>query len=196
MTLAPLSDRARELILQSEGLNQPGKWPGGESGITVGYGYDLGQVKANQFAADWGDVLPAAQMERLKPAVGLAGEKAKAAAASLGDITIGKDVSLKVFLTRTILSFQKQTEAGFPGLAKLPADAQGALVSLVYNRGPKMDGVRRKEMRAIRDAVGKGDLKEIAAQLRAMKRLWEGQGLPGLLKRRDAEAALVESCIA
>ncbi|MDP3766508.1 MAG: hypothetical protein Q8S13_00700 [Dehalococcoidia bacterium] len=196
MAIAPLSDRATTLILQAEGLNQAGKWPGGASGITIGYGYDLGQVKAERFVADWGDVLPVAQLERLKAVIGLGGEKAKAAAPGLADIAIGKDVSLKVFLTRTVPEYQKQTEGAFPGLDKLPPDAQGALVSLVYNRGAKMDGDRRKEMRAIRDAVAKGDLKEIAAQLRAMKRLWEGQGLPGLLKRRDAEAALLESCIA
>jgi GH24 family phage-related lysozyme (muramidase) len=55
---------------------------------------------------------------------------------------------------------------------------------------------RRREMRAIRDAVPRGNLPEIAAQLRSMKRLWERQGLDGLLKRREAEARLVESCIA
>ncbi len=54
---------------------------------------------------------------------------------------------------------------------------------------------RRREMRAIRDAVAKGDLQEIAKQLRTMKRLWIGKKLDGLLKRRDAEADLVESCI-
>jgi GH24 family phage-related lysozyme (muramidase) len=50
-------------------------------------------------------------------------------------------------------------------------------------------------MRAVRDAVAAGDLQEIANQIRAMKRLWEGKGLDGLLKRRDAEADLVESAI-
>ena len=54
---------------------------------------------------------------------------------------------------------------------------------------------RRREMRAIRDAVAAKDLKEIADQLRSMTRLWEGKNLAGLLKRRDAEADLVESCI-
>ena len=40
-----------------------------------------------------------------------------------------------------------------------------------------------------------GDLQEIADQIRAMKRLWVGKGVDGLLKRRDAEADLVESSI-
>ena len=39
-----------------------------------------------------------------------------------------------------------------------------------------------------------GDLQEIANQLRAMKRLW-GANMGGLLRRRDAEADLVESAI-
>jgi GH24 family phage-related lysozyme (muramidase) len=78
-------------------------------------------------------------------------------------------------------------------------DAQGALISLVYNRGTSMFDKpgedRRKEMRAIRDAVAVGDLQEIANQLRSMERLWEGKGLDGLIKRREDEAALVESSI-
>ena len=100
-----------------------------------------------------------------------------------------------MFLERSLPKYMKMTEEAFPGIDDLPADAQGALVSLVYNRGTSMDGGRRLEMRNIRDAVARGDLQEIANQLRAMKRLWEGKGMDGLLKRRDAEAALVESCI-
>ena len=87
----------------------------------------------------------------------------------------------------------------FPEFEKLPLDVQGALVSLVYNRGTSMvddsPEDRRREMRAIRDAVAESDLQEIADELRVMKRLWVGKGLDGLLKRRDAEAELVESAI-
>ena len=90
---------------------------------------------------------------------------------------------------------QAQTAQAFPGVDALPADAQGALFSLVYNRGTSMTGDSRSEMRAIRDAVPAGDLQKIADQLRAMKRLWVGKGLDGLLKRRDAEADLAESSI-
>ncbi len=83
----------------------------------------------------------------------------------------------------------------FPGIAELPPDAQGALVSLVFNRGTSMEGDRRAEMRAIRDAVPSSDLQEIADQLRSMKRLWINKGLDGLLRRREEEAKLIESCI-
>jgi GH24 family phage-related lysozyme (muramidase) len=106
----------------------------------------------------------------------------------------------RVFLDRSVPTYAKQTATAFPGLEKLPPDAQGALISLVYNRGPRLADrdpkvEDRREMRAIRDAVANGDLQTIADQLRAMKRLWEGKQQGGLLKRRDAEADLVASCI-
>ena len=58
-----------------------------------------------------------------------------------------------------------------------------------------MSGDRRREMRAIQEAVGSGDLPEIAVQLRGMKRIWKGQGLAGLLRRREDEACLVDQCV-
>ncbi len=66
--------------------------------------------------------------------------------------------------------------------------------SIVYNRGSSMVGSSREEMRKIRDLVPLKDYQGIAQQIISMKRLWEGKGLDGLLKRRDAEAALVLTC--
>lgn len=197
----PISDKARDLILRFEDLDQPGKWPGGESGITVGIGYDLGFATPDQFRSDWGDCLSAGDCDALVAVIGLKGADAKARAAAVKAIIIKRADADRVFMERSIPKAQMETAAAFPGVEKLPADAQGALVSLVYNRGggmgvqgkPSWDG--RREMRAIRDAVARGDLQEIAAQLRSMKRLWEGKGLDGLVKRRDAEADLVASCI-
>jgi hypothetical protein len=60
--------------------------------------------------------------------------------------------------------------------------------------GPGTDD--RREMRAIRDLVPQANLAGIATELRSMQRLWIGKKLDGLLARREAEAALVESCIA
>jgi GH24 family phage-related lysozyme (muramidase) len=198
--LAPLSDKARDLIFKFEDLDQPSEWPGGESGITIGIGYDLGFATADQFRGDWGDCLPAEHCDTLCGVLGLTGQKAKARAAELKAIRIDRTAAEKVFMERSVPDAQKQTEAAFPGVDKLPPDAQGALVSLIYNRGPRMTDrdpktQDRREMRAIREAVRQGDLQGIAAQLRSMKRLWEGKKMGGLLKRRDAEADLVESCL-
>ena len=189
------SQKAFDLILSFEGMGQPKQWPGGESGVTIGFGYDLGYVTAAKFQEDWGDQLPADVMTKLKTAIGLKGIPAKNKAATLKDIKIDRAPSLVVFTERTVPEYEAQTRTAFPGFDALPTDAQGALVSLVFNRGASMKGDRRTEMRAIRAAVPGGDLQEIADQLRKMKRLWVGQGLDGLLRRRDAEADMVEACI-
>ena len=190
------SQKAFDLILSFEGMGQPRQWPGGESGVTIGFGYDIGYVTAAQFQTDWGDKLAAAVMTKLNTAIGLKGQAAKNKAAQLKDINIDRTVALDVFTNRTVPSYEAQTRAAFPGFDALPIDAQGALVSLVFNRGASMKGDRRSEMRAIKDAVPSGNLSEIAKQLRDMKRLWVGQGLDGLLRRRDAEADMVEASVA
>ena len=194
------SPKALKLILDFEGLNQPGKWPGGASGVTIGIGYDLGYVTVDQYESDWGERLGTDVRGRLKDAVGLRAVRAKNRAPDLADIRVRRAPSEEVFTQRTIPLYTVRTAQAFPGFDALPADVQGALVSLVYNRGASMvddsPEDRRREMRAIRDAVAEDDLQEIADQLRAMKRLWVGRGLDGLLTRRDAEAALVESAIA
>ena len=198
--MSDFSPKALKLILDFEGLNQPGKWPGGASGVTIGIGYDLGYVTVDQYESDWGERLGTDVRGRLKDAVGLRAVRAKNRAPDLADIRVRRAPSEEVFTQRTIPLYTVRASQAFPGFEALPADVQGALVSLVYNRGASMvddsPEDRRREMRAIRDAVAEDDLQEIADQLRAMKRLWVGRGLDGLLTRRDAEAALVESAIA
>ena len=187
-------DEAVALILEFEGVDQPSEWPGESSGITIGAGYDLGFCSAEQFEEDWSPYLSSDEIERLKDVIGLSGEAARRRAGEFRDIRIKTADAEEVFKERTLPLYSQQTEDAFPGVDELPPKVQGALVSLVFNRGPGMDGDKRKEMRAIRDAVAEGDLQEIADQLRAMKRLW-GSNMRGLLRRRDAEADLVESAI-
>jgi GH24 family phage-related lysozyme (muramidase) len=190
-----LTDKTKKLIIDFEGLNQPSKWPGGDSGITLGIGYDLGYVTVDQFESDWAPYLTADQLKRLKGAIGKRGIAAKNRAVQLQDIKIKRKDAETVFIERNLPLYALKTEMTFPGIAELPPDAQGAIVSLVFNRGTSMEGDRRAEMRAIRDAVHSCDLQEIADQLRSMKRLWINRGLDGLLRRREEEAKLVESCI-
>src|ERR1041384_651346 len=190
-----IPDEALALIRNAEGLDQPGKWPGGSSGITIGVGYDLGFVTEEQFEEDWSPFLSSDEIDRLKDVIGLSGDKASRRASEFSDVKIKRADAEQVFKERTLPLYSQRTEKAFPGLDQLPAAVQGALVSLVFNRGPGMNGDSRSEMRAVRDAVADGDLQEIADQIRSMKRLWEGKNLGGLLKRRDAEADLVESAI-
>jgi len=190
-----ISPKAFKLIVDHEGINQPGKWPGGQSGITIGYGYDLGYRTLMEFTRDWTGKLSGTTMQRLASVIGKRGDNARIASLSLADIRIPQAASADVLRANTIPWAIAETRRVFPGVERLPEDVAGALVSLVFNRGGGMQGDTRREMRAIQRAVLTGDLREIAAQLRAMKRLWVGKGLDGLLRRRDDEARLVESCI-
>jgi GH24 family phage-related lysozyme (muramidase) len=194
--MVTLTDKTKRFILDFEGLNQPSEWPGGDSGVTIGIGYDLGYVTIDQFEFDWGPYFTADQLNRLREAVGKRGIAARNRAPRFADIRIKRKDAETVFIERSLPMYALKTEMAFPGITELPQDAQGALVSLVFNRGTSMEGDRRSEMRAIRDAVPRGDLQEIADQLRSMKRLWVNKGLDGLLRRREEEARLVESCMA
>lgn len=180
------------MVLQTEGLNQPGKWPGGQSGITIGRGYDLGHCTREQFLSDWKSFIPRTLLERLTHAIGVRGAAAHKTASLYRDIYISRDAADAVFLSRSVPHYWGLTCQAFPGVEVLPPNAQGALWSLVYNRGVSMVGPHRKEMRAVREAVKAKDLPEIARQLRLMKRLWVGKGLDGLIARREEEARLVE----
>ncbi len=186
-------DEAVALILEFEGVDQPSEWPGESSGITIGAGYDLGFCSAEQFEEDWSPYLSADEIERLKTVIGVSGDAARRRAGEFTDIKIREADAEEVFKQRTLPECSEETERAFPGVDQLPPKVQGALVSLIYNRGAKMEGDKRTEMRAIRDAVAAGDLQEIANQLRAMKRLWPDSR--GLRRRRDAEADFVESAI-
>ncbi len=166
-------------------------WPGGDSGITIGIGYDLGYTTRQSFTDTWGHLLSNADMQLLLPTVGLKADKAKQALAGVKKIKVSYDIAVQTFYHTVLPSCAADTRKAFPGVQKLPPDAQGALLSLVYNRGPLInDTDRRKEMKAIVPLVAAGNLQGIAAQLRNMKRLWT---VKGLINRREKEAMLTET---
>lgn len=202
-----ISDKSIRAILEFEGLDQPWKWPGGGSGITLGYGSDIG---ADGRALDnWKGILTDAEINQLEQARGITGRDAAHIASRFRNITVTKAQAMKVFRERTLPRWIANTEKTFPRMEELPEDARGALVSLVFNRGTDLTGERRIEMKRIRDAIknsqaesGESEkdrinnlLRFIAFQIRSMKRLWRGRGLDGLLRRREKEAQLVEGSV-
>ncbi|MES2478149.1 MAG: hypothetical protein V4561_03625 [Bacteroidota bacterium] len=168
-------------------------WPGGESGVTIGIGYDLGFNNKSSIAAAWGPFVDSQTLDTLCSVAGLSGINAKNALASTKSIIIDYNTALSVFYQTTLPSFGRRTKKLYPGIEKLPPDAQGALLSLVYNRGESINGASRAEMKNIIPLVASQNLAGIAKQIRNMKRLWEGKGLPGLLERREKEAKMVET---
>ena len=170
-------------------------WPQGESGVTIGIGYDLGYNSAAEIASDW-DILPAAQITLLQSASGKKGTVARdflAANPSLRATVIPYDTAVGVFVSKSLPKVAAEALAIYPGLDQLFPDAAGALISMVYNRGDSLTGDRRKEMRAIVPLVAAKDYIGIAAQIDASKRLWQGIGMAGLVSRRENEAALIRN---
>jgi len=166
-------------------------WPRGASGITIGVGYDLGYNSKAQIRRDWGGRLSDVELEELVNVAGKKGEQAEDALSSVRHIRIPLEAAKQVFFTSAIPEFAHRTREAYPGIPELPADAQTMLLSLVYNRGTRMSGSRRKEMKAIQPLVINKDLDGIAEQIRAMKRLWDISVLPGLHIRRDDEAYMI-----
>ncbi|MBX7246668.1 MAG: hypothetical protein K1X53_14320 [Candidatus Sumerlaeaceae bacterium] len=167
-------------------------WPGGDSGVTIGIGYDLGYCTRVEFQSDWHG-LDMASRSGLLLVLGIKGSDARESLPAVREFVIPWQLALSVFMETVLPRWFQRARAIYPGLESLPGDAQGALVSLVYNRGSSLTGPRRAEMREIRDLVLSGDLVGIARQIRQMKRLWAGTSIEsGMARRRDAEADLVE----
>lgn len=168
-------------------------WPGAESGITIGVGYDLGHTAAGRIEEDWRGRIRDADLDRLLGAEGLKGDDAKKALKKVKDVIVPLEPAQEVFFRRTLTHFAAHTKRTYPGVEELPADAQSMILSLVFNRGGSLSGATRREMKAIKDLIPQRDLAAIAFQVRSMKRLWDKSELPGLHVRRDREAELIEA---
>jgi len=192
--------RAISMILEAEGIDQPAKWPGGGSGMSLGYGCDIG---ADPKSLDyWRGILSDDQINRLAVAKGKIGNAAAAIARHFSDIKVSVDEALQVFIKHTLPVEIALTRKTYPGIDLLPPTVLGAMTSIVYNRGPGLEGDRRSEMLEIRVVITqfvntpierrdvKATLEKIADLIQRMKRHW-GNDQRGLLIRRDAEAKLI-----
>ena len=172
-------------------------WAGGDSGCTIGLGYDMGYNSEKQFLLDWSSSINLNFINALRPMCGLKGEKVKGMLrGELLQVRIPYNAAYEVFVKSSIPRYYALTKAIYPEIDTLNEDTQGALVSMVYNRGNKLEGDSRIEMKAIVDMVKNKDYEGIAEEIEKSKRLWESKGLDGLVKRREAEADLVRESIA
>ncbi|MBZ9603317.1 glycoside hydrolase family protein [Phyllobacterium chamaecytisi] len=198
-----ISERAIDLIVRFEvsgravyerKLVHP-IWPKGNSGVTIGVGYDIGYVNAAQFAEDWKSIIDSEAIGLLQTVANLTGGKASAALPTVKSTAVPWDAAMKQF--RNFLPCViAETEDAFPNTDKLTDNSFGALVSLVYNRGSKVSpgNARRKEMYNIHQLMVAQNFSAIPGQITAMKRIWEGDpAMKGLLERRDLESFLFEA---
>jgi hypothetical protein len=169
-------------------------WPKGASGVTIGIGYDLRFANKTYIDRDW-PWLSAEDRALLINVATLGGTEARDALPTVQSVDVPWDMAYEQFIA-FIPYPTKDTEKVFPNTAKLNDDCFGALVSLVYNRGPKISqGDSRREMFAIQQLMKSGqeaDFAKIPEQIRSMKRLWTTPDSRGLIRRREAEALLFE----
>lgn len=203
-TIRQPSEKTLKLLLKHEvggGKNYYEKylsgftWPGGSSGPTIAIGVDCAYYSREELY-DIFNFLPEEQIELICGSINKTGLSGKEYTLFLKkhNIKVSWDQALDIFNNITWYKFSKLAETVFPGLNELCDDAYGAIVSLVFNRGASLSGNKRTEMRKIKDLIPKKNYKEIANQIRSMKRLWIGKNLDGLLSRREDEAKLVETC--
>jgi len=167
-------------------------WPGGESGATIGIGYDLGYRHPQVILKDWSRI---PRKDRLASAAGVRGPAARELARNLADITAEYGYAREVFdMTSLVEHYRLSRRAFGRPFDDAPGMVRGALTSVVFNRGPGMQGVNRREMRTIRDVcLPAGNWACVAAEIRAMTRVWVGTDIErGMSRRRNAEADLIE----
>jgi peptidoglycan hydrolase-like protein with peptidoglycan-binding domain len=175
-------------------------YPGYQSGVTIGVGYDLRFNTETDFRELWGAHLSEAFLDELSKDIGKRGSKRRVNELKRLGVEIPFKAAWPAFIENTLPRFYANTKSIYPSLEKLPNLCRSVLVSIVFNRGTKLDGPRRKEMRAIRDILATADepdfhkrkikmiLADVEDQIVSMKRLWDL--VSGLCKRRQAEANL------
>lgn len=208
----PISDKSVVAIMNWENSADPRKykskpqWPAGVSGVTIGFGYDLGYRTRKKFYDDWSDILDPETMKRLEKAIDKKGGKAKELAKELKDIDISYDEARFVLMDRILPEQIKKTFSVYPEAENLHPDSQGALVSMIFNRGPglnvRIDPKAEKkeqekqraahetltEKRLIRGALATKNFESIPKHLDKMKRLASDGSWNW--KRRQGEAKL------
>jgi GH24 family phage-related lysozyme (muramidase) len=201
----PISQAAKTLIVSCEISNKSlykqryrkPVWPGGMSGVTIGIGYDLGFVNPDLLRSDWAKIIDDKRLMSLSRVCGVTGRDAENLVPPMSGVIITWHEAMRQFALE-IAKYVSLTKSHLRNFSRLPENCRGALVSLVYNRGPSFDvpeakdpSGRYREMRAIRQHMDTQDYKRIPPEISNMARLWPD--MPGLVKRRQAEAALFEA---
>lgn len=172
------------------------EWPGVQSGITVGIGYDLGYNTKESIRNDWSPHLPADMVAKMVLFAGYTKQQAKELLPKARQgIVVPWDAAMAVFMEVSLPKFEKLAERACPGSEKLPAGCFGVLTSLTYNRGASFSnqGDRYREMRNIRAHIATGEWDAVPQDLRDMKRLWPT--VAGLIRRREEEAMLWDASL-
>lgn len=178
-----------ERIHRWEGHAGQPYWPGGQSGVTLDPGFDLGFQAVEALRRHYGDHLAPPEIEELGRALGRRGISARDALASsepLRRIRLSRSVAGRVmpFLAvdywRPICRRFDRLPAG-----ETPSSVQTVLLSLAYNRGAGNRGLD-----PLGEPLAAGDWLAVAEAVGAMQ---QDHPLPGIRRRRREEADLIRA---
>jgi GH24 family phage-related lysozyme (muramidase) len=171
-------------------------WQTTSSGVTVGFGFDCGYNTKEQIAKALEGSATDSEIKALQSVSGLKGRRAyyEGLPKVKNTVHITYEEAEQIFKKDSLPRFTKQTADAFD-LTKnrLHPHSNGALTSLVFNRGPSLANTEsRKEMRWIKYniSIKREDL--VPSNIKSMKRLWSYTKLKGLHLRRDAEVRLFQ----
>ena len=174
-------------------------WQTTASGVTVGFGFDLGYNTPSQIEKAFRGVLGTSQVKAMQSVSGLKGKNAyyNGLPKVRNTVVVTYDQAEEVFKRDSLPRFTKQTADAFSlSPTRLHPHSNGALVSLVFNRGPSLSSSdSRKEMRWIKYNISINREDKVPSNIKDMKRLWSYTKLKGLHLRRDAEAKLFQDGI-
>lgn len=166
-------------------------WPGGQSGVTLDPGFDLGYQTQEDLHQYYRWVLTGEQMAACVGALGLRGKEARSALTDEGpagealrSIRIPREKQEVLFGIVAVPYWQKIT-GRFPQLESedCPPAVQTALLSLAYNRGPY-----NRALGCLAWPLEEGNWEEVADRIYHMQ---QSHRLKGVRKRRRQEAELI-----
>lgn len=200
----PVSQKAVDLIIYYEAggkeyynkfLTRPEvpAWRTTTSGVTIGIGFDVSYNTKDQIQKALEGIIPQSQIDLLKTGSGVHGRSAyyNVLPKVKYKVNVTYEQAEQIFKKDSLPRFTKQTADAFDlPQERLHPHSNGALTSLVFNRGPSLSSSdSRKEMRWIKYNISVGREDRVPSDIKSMKRLW-GPSLKGLWLRRDAEAEL------
>lgn len=178
-------------------------WQDSDSGCTIGIGVDLSTNTIPEFYLGWADYLSGDILKRFEPfciqlnGKSLIGKDCHDKLSTIQDIEIPYDMAISQFSTKEVVKFYDLSCKTYPGLENSPQCVIDAVVSLVYNRGSKLTGSTRVEMANIKDSISNKDWENVADQIDAMQKYWNGENgrpnIEGLVIRRKEEAEYIRN---
>lgn len=164
-------------------------WPGGNSGVTLDPGVDLGHASQELIEQFYGNFLLQSEMRALRTVFGIKGEAARSclrASPVIKGIRISSDQAVEV-MPHIAKPYWDNIKSRFRSLVRkdTPPSVQTVLLSLSYNRGPFNPGLE-----PLGELLNARDWKGVARKIGSMQQRHE---LEGIRMRRRQESAVIKA---